>query len=576
MWALVVRKLQTIYEGHHQTALQHPVFFAAYIVPFVALAALSAWLLWRGQAKRAFWCLIGTILIDFLFSWGDDTYTHVYRIAALADQVRTGTISALLTNPNNGETLPTFVYYSEIPYLVPTLLNLLGLPALYAFKLVMALHFIVLGYGLQLLIERTRPANPSPVRVETDYLIAFLFMSANYVYSLWFARGSLGELWVYCLLPWVVLGALSSNGRALTAFLFLQVCGHPIIMVQTLVAEVLVAYTLTGLTLVGLIRRGFVPMVVAMVLGAPFWLPQSLWQGVILGPHALPTDFRESFQTLAEMVSPRNDRTVGVWLPIAVLVLVFVSRARLPVRVWVPVAAGFAIVALQTVYLFDVAKYIPTLALSLFVWRLALPVAFLLFGALLLGWRETGQPSRWALAPLAAASLAGMMFLMLDLEPTYVKDMMRGWENDRTALVEYDRGDGIWGVREYLPNYAGLPHNCETPGARRATYPELRAGLKADTSFLVVRHGPVGLVGYSAGGAPVPLAACEEDLVLGPLAAGAVVTVSEARTNWLNYLRAVGFFLALALIWWVIPFRRLSLERGIRSPDGQLSRAAAK
>jgi hypothetical protein len=39
--------------------------------------------------------------------------------------------------------------------------------------------------------------------------------------------------------------------------------------------------------------------------------------------------------------------------------------------------------------------------------------------------------------------------------------------------------------------------------------------------------------------------------------------VSEARMNGLNYLRAIEFFVALALIWWVIPFRRLSLERGI-------------
>jgi hypothetical protein len=104
----------------------------------------------------------------------------------------------------------------------------------------------------------------------------------------------------------------------------------------------------------------------------------------------------------------------------------------------------------------------------------------------------------------------------------------------------------------------------------------LRAGLKADTSFLVVRHAPVGLVEYSVGGRPIALAACEQDLVLGPLAAGAVVTVSEAGTNLLNYLRAIGFFLALGLIWWVIPFRRLSVERAIGSTDGQLSRAAAK
>lgn len=561
MWTLVVRKLETIYQGHHQAAVDHPVFYVMYIVPLAALVVLSAWLVWRGRAKQAFWCLIGAVLVDFLFSWGDDTYTHIYRIAALADQIRNGPISAFLTNPNNGETIPTFVYYSTIPYLAPTLLNLLGLPALLAFKLVTALHFVVLGYGLQRLIERTTPADASRAHVETDYLVAFLFMSANYVYSLWFARGSLGELWVYCLLPWVVLGALSSNGRMLALFLFLQICGHPIIMVQTLVAEVLVAYALTGLSFVGLIRRGAVPMAVAMVLAAPFWLPQALWQGAILGPANLPADFRDSFLTLGQMLSPRSERTTGIWLPLAVVLLVFVSRARLSLRVWVPVVAGFAIVALETVYLFDIAKHIPTLALSLFVWRLALPVAFLLFGGVLMGWREAGAAPRWTLAPLATGSLAGMAFLMLEIAPSFVKDLTAGWDNDRTALVEYDRGAGIWGVLEYVPNYRDLPRNCEASDkGRRVLYPELRDGVKADMPFLVVRRAPLGLVEYSAGGGPVALAACEQDLILGPLPAGAVVTVSEARTSWLNYFRLVEFFAALALIWWAIPFRRLSLE----------------
>lgn len=565
MWTLVVRKLETIYQGHYHTALEHPVFYTLYIVPFVALALLSAWLVWRGEAKGAFWSLIGAVLVDFLFSWGDDTYTHIYRIAALTEQIRSGTISAFLSNPNNGETLPTFVYYSTIPYLVPTLLNLFGVPALFAFKLVTALHFVVLGWGLQLLIERTAPATASRARTQTDYLVAFLFMSANYVYALWFARGSLGELWVYCFLPWVVLGALSANGRALALFLFLQLCGHPIIVVQTLVAEVLVAYTLTGLTFVGLIRRGLVPMAAALVLAAPFWLPQALWQGEILGPANLPADFHDSFLTLAAMFNPRNERTVGLWLPLAVLLLLFVSRARLSLRAWVPALAAVAIMALQTVYLYEVARHIPTLALSLFVWRLALPVAFLMFGGLLVGWREVGPPSRWILAPLAAGSLAGMMFVMLDLAPGSVKDLKKGWENDRFTLEDYDRGAGIWGVLEYIPNYAKLPRNCETTGARRVLYPELRAGLKADTPFLVVRRAPAGLVEYRADSGPVALAACDQDLVLGPLAAGTVVTVSETRTNRLNYFRLVEFFAALALIWWAIPFRWLSVEAGVRA-----------
>lgn len=558
MWTSVARKLQTIYEGHLQTAVQYPVLFWLYIIPFVVLAALSIWLVWRGQSRRAFWCLIATILVDFLFSWGDDTFTHVYRIAALADQVRSGAISAMLTNPNNGETLPTFVYYSEIPYLLPTLLNLLGLPALYAFKLVMALHFIVLGYGLQLLVERTARDKADRGRVETDYLVAFLFISANYVYSLWFARGSLAELWVYCLLPWVVLAALSPNGRALTLCLFLQLCGHPIIVIQTLVAEVLVAYSMTGLTLIGLVRRGFVPVVIALALAVPFWLPQSLWQGMILGPHALPAEFSESFLTLGEVMSPRHERTAGVWLPLGVLLLIVVTRARLSLRVWVPVVAGFVIIALQTVYLVEVARLIPTLALSLFVWRLALPVAFLLFGALLVGWREAAQPARWALVPLSIGSLAGMMFLMLDLEPGFVKYLTRGWQDDRFALADYDRGDAVWGVREYWPNYAGLTRTCDAAEARRVTYPQLRQGVKADSKFMLVRFGPIGLVDYTSDGKPVGLASCKEDLVLGPLPAGSTVTVSEAKISWLNYIRAIGFFVALALIWWAIPFGRLA------------------
>jgi hypothetical protein len=45
------------------------------------------------------------------------------------------------------------------------------------------------------------------------------------------------------------------------------------------------------------------------------------------------------------------------------------------------------------------------------------------------------------------------------------------------------------------------------------------------------------------------LAACEQDLVLEPLASGAVVTVSAATTSRLTHFRAVEFFAALALIW---------------------------
>jgi hypothetical protein len=50
---------------------------------------------------------------------------------------------------------------------------------------------------------------------------------------------------------------------------------------------------------------------------------------------------------------------------------------------------------------------------------------------------------------------------------------------------------------------------------------------------------------------PIAPAACDAAaLVLGPFPAGTLVTVSEAKTNRLNYLRTIGLLVALAAIWW--------------------------
>src|SRR5690242_10777885 len=131
MWALAMGKLETVLGGIAQTAHAHPVLFPSYISLFLVFVVATLAFIGREQGARALWFLTGAIVIDFVFSWGDDTYTHVYRIAALADQVESGMLSTFLLNPDTGEGVPTFVYYSLIPYLLPALLDVLGLPALY-------------------------------------------------------------------------------------------------------------------------------------------------------------------------------------------------------------------------------------------------------------------------------------------------------------------------------------------------------------------------------------------------------------------------------------------------------------
>ncbi len=161
--------------------------------------------------------------------------------------------------------------------------------------------------------------------------------------------------------------------------------------------------------------------------------------------------------------------------------------------------------------------------------------------------------------PVATLSMVGMMLVVTDIAPLHIATLSKGMD-DRRALVDYDLGDGIWGVHEFLPNYAKVPRACDqAAGTQKVTFGELRAGVRAQTPFLIVRHAPVGLVDYNAGGTVLQSAACEADLVLGPLLPGAIVTVSESRMDLLLWIRIASFAVALLAVWWLIPFGRWRL-----------------
>jgi hypothetical protein len=121
-------------------------------------------------------------------------------------------------------------------------------------------------------------------------------------------------------------------------------------------------------------------------------------------------------------------------------------------------------------------------------------------------------------------------------------------------MTEFERLDGIWGVREYLPQYGNTPVECTTPDARRVSYRDLRNGVEARARYIRVPQGPIGLVDYEADGTPLAVKACGDDLVLGPLAPTAHVIVSERRMDRLTLGRAVGFVAALILMLAMIPF----------------------
>jgi hypothetical protein len=546
------------FERFQAIAALYPVLCTVLVLTVLPVTVLCLVSIARGRNVAALWWAVAVIVILVAFSWGDDTFTHTFRVVAIAEQIRAGDFSLFLTNSQTGVALPTFVYYSVVPYVLPVMLNLIGIPALAAFKLGLALQLAVMGLGIQRIVEKTQPSR-------AGFLAAILFMTANYSYEVWVSRAAFAELWVYAMMPWVVSNSLDPrpsrrSALSLTLVLFLQACAHPIVLVHSLLCEVPVVLGLSRLNPIELARRWIVPFIAALVLAMPFWLPPALWQPYIQGPGALPADFSDSFQSLAKLVDPKNNRNIGPWLPLAVFLTIAIARPRLSLRTWFLIAAWALLFGLQSTYLRPIALRIPTLELSLFVWRLMLPAALIAFAAVVSGWidiatRAGGTAVRArSLAWLASLSVVFMAGFTILQAPDYISPLAQV-QPDHAARVAFDtnKDDAIWGIREYLPNYAELQQACftATPNdVQTALFADLRTGVAATRPYLAVHFGPTGLVQYRVDGRAIRPAACGNMLMLGPFTPGAKVTASHAGLDWLLVIRGIVIAgLAVAMAW---------------------------
>jgi hypothetical protein len=539
----------------------HPLAFGGYLALIAVLAVATAIFVARRQGERALWCVVVLMLVALVPAFGEDMDSHIYRIVALSQQVRNGELSLLLTTPSTGETLPTFVFYSFVPYLSPVVLNLIGLPAHTAFKIVMALELLIMAQGLRRLVEAV--ARDDAEARHAGHLIALLFLTANYVYAVWLVRMAFAEIWVYCLIPWVILAMMRARAALLlTALLFAQIVNHPIVFSQAFACSFIVACGLSSERPIALLRRCALPTLAALVLAAPFWLPQFLWEPLILGPAGLPVRFADSFLSIGEAIGRRAERGMGMALPLALLLMIVVTRARLAWRAWTLFGACVGLLALQTTYLRPLALRLPLLPTSLFVYRLMLPAALLGFGALLAGWRPRLGPDR-LLAALALLSTLGMLVVLVGGAPGGM------------ALLAKPRGDGfwydtylnaVWGRREFLPDYATTTQACDiTPAnSRTISFATLRPGLEARSTYLVVPSAPIGMVDYSIDGASTAPASCRGNAIFGPLKPGAVVRVTEGRLTILLWGRLACLLVCMAgLLGAMLYVTRRSDDRGM-------------
>jgi hypothetical protein len=197
------------------------------------------------------------------------------------------------------------------------------------------------------------------------------------------------------------------------------------------------------------------------------------------------------------------------------------------------------------------------LGVSLFVWRLLFPAAFLAFGALLAGMSEARLPAR-PLAALTILSVVSMVWVMASVSPNYLRKLAASGD-DSFARSQHHDARPVWGVREFLPQNDRLPRLCPPESQRQAaSYRDLRGGVVTDRPYLSVTQAPLGIVDYRAGAASLAPAACDQQMILGPLPAGTRVSVSEAWLDGLLLIRllAVVAFAILPFAWpgrWLRP-----------------------
>jgi hypothetical protein len=272
-----------------------------------------------------------------------------------------------------------------MPYVLPVILSHLGISTLISYKLALSICLVVLLTG----VWKIATAAQSVPGRSAGALYACIFLTSNYIFGLWVVRSAFAEILAYCLVPWVIIALAEDKRDPLKVLLLLtlQIAAQPILVLHCMAIGLIGVWAISNATVFEIMRRNVLYIGAAMILAAPFWALQFRWRNEILGLGAIPTTLSEKFQTLLQLFDPRSFSTVGVWIFVAVFLLLLKSSKDLHLgfapyinfssKPALLALAFVASIALQTVYLRGVTTLIPLMDFGLFPWRLMFVSAFL-------------------------------------------------------------------------------------------------------------------------------------------------------------------------------------------------------
>ena len=542
-------------------AIPAHVAAAPYLAGVYALVALFFGLfaaaLLRGRYTAASRFIALALATAILFDVGHDLHDHVGRLLLLKEGLTGGSPSLFVEVGD--VSLPVFYYYSTGVYVFALPLTALGLSAVMALRIVMVGFFLAMAFGARRLFAGIVAQEGD--RGEGAGLLAIVFLTANYVYLDFAHRNAFPEAAVYALIPLVVLALRAERTLLAVALVALQASLHPAVFPQAATAAVLAHLVLTPRPLPREALRLLLVFAAGVVLSSPSWVLAFANKDEIAGVDGLPVAFEDTFLRVTDIFRFHHYASPGLALFVLLPLVFWTCRGRRGAAGLLLVAA-VATLVLQLEIAKPLVRLIPLADLGLFIWRWMFVTIW--FGVLALAVAWCAGMERWGVRALVLiAGLLAVVLVGLRIEPAASDNAYAGYADPDRA------GTGAWGFGEYYPRYGTPPEDCAALGAgesRRVPFSALTAPDGVTSALpLAVPGAPVGIVSYSADGAPVVGIGCDDTLYLQPPAPGAASVFRAEPDLALRHPVLKVLFpvlpLILTLLAWAWTFRR-------RQPQG--------
>lgn len=224
--------------------------------------------------------------------------TQVVRVAQMAQSLIHGHLPVRwVQDLGYGYGYPIFNFYNPLPYYFGSIINLLGINALAATKVMFVFPVILGAIGMYLLTKK--------------YFgnFAGIVASVFYTYAPYhavqiFVRGSVAEYWAYAMLPFIVYFLLQKRVIAAGVSIALLVLSHNLtsLMALALLGFIFLIQLVKEKRKLLVAKRYALAAVIALSLSAFFWLPAIAEKGFT----SVDQMVKQQFSTTDHFVFPRQ------------------------------------------------------------------------------------------------------------------------------------------------------------------------------------------------------------------------------------------------------------------------------